>query len=75
MIKYNEKNKIFSIQTLNSSYFMGIDDDGVLRNIYYGEKINNADDTEYEIGGIADIAPPGKKFPIRQECITREKML
>lgn len=75
MIKYFEDSRKFSIQTENSSYFMGIDDDGVLRHIYYGEKIENVDDTEFEIGGIDGVAPMGKKFPIKQEYITREKML
>ena len=37
-ILFNEKDKTFSIQLANASYFLKIDKEGVLRNLYWGKK-------------------------------------
>ena len=40
-INFNENNKIFTIQTKNSTYQMKVDDFNFLSHIYYGSKIEN----------------------------------
>ena len=74
MIYFNKKNRTFSIQTTNSSYFMRVDSDGRLRHIYYGEKINNSEDVEFELATITSTFEVGVHFSIKQEYIVNEKM-
>ena len=75
MIKYFEDSRKFSIQTENSSYFMGIDEDGRLRNLYYGEKINNAQDVDFDMKLISGAFTQDTHFHPKQEYITREKLI
>ena len=75
MIKYFEDSRKFSIQTENSSYFMGIDEDGRLRNLYYGEKINNAQDVDFDMKLISGAFTQDTRFHPKQEYITREKLI
>ncbi|MGL5414791.1 MAG: alpha-galactosidase [Clostridium sp.] len=48
MININEKNKVFSLDTKNTSYVFGIDNNGLVRSIYWGSKIENISDFEME---------------------------
>ncbi len=43
MITYNEKTKVFKLDSMNSSYVMGISDDKYLGHIYYGRKLESLD--------------------------------
>lgn len=49
MIKFNEKQKTFAIQLPKASYFLQIDEDGVLRNLYWGAKISDVSGVELEM--------------------------
>ena len=40
-ILYDEKQKIFSIQLANASYFLKVDNEGILRILYWGKKQKN----------------------------------
>ena len=43
-----KKEKKFSIQLPNASYFLQIDSNGALRNLYWGKKITDPNDTYFE---------------------------
>ena len=43
-IKINENQNIFSIETKNTSYIFGVDNLGLIRHLYWGNKINNVND-------------------------------
>lgn len=42
----NKEENIFSLNTINTSYVFGIDDEGLIRSLYWGRKINHIDDFE-----------------------------
>ena len=42
-IFYEEKGRVFTLQTKNSTYQMKADEQGVLLHTYYGEKTDNTD--------------------------------
>ena len=42
-IKFNEKNKIFKLDTDNTTYMIGITPEGYVGHVYYGEKIESDD--------------------------------
>lgn len=42
-IKFNEKNKIFKLDTDNTTYMIGISPEGYVGHVYYGEKIESDD--------------------------------
>lgn len=70
-ITYYESEKIFSIQTPNASYFLKVDKEGGLRNLYWGGKIENPTDVEFELEGF----PYAYHFPhpYREEFLTRHR--
>ena len=43
-INLSKDNKIFKLDTNNTSYVFGVDDKGLLRHIYWGTKIENIED-------------------------------
>ena len=45
-IRYNRENKIFTLQTDESTYQMKVDDYGHLIHLYYGQRIRDAS-TDY----------------------------
>ena len=47
-ILYDEKSRKFVIQTKGASYIMQVDAEGALRNLYWGETIENCNDVETE---------------------------
>lgn len=50
MIKFNEKNKIFAIETKNCGYYIGIcDEENFLGHIHFGEKLSLEDDLKYKL--------------------------
>ena len=73
MIKYDDKLKIFKLDTINTSYIFGLDDEaGYLCHYYYGKKLESVDvrylsrlyDGKYLPGvnardknGFSDVAP------------------
>lgn len=42
-IKYNEQNRIFKLDTKNTTYLIGMTPEGYVGHIYYGERLNSAD--------------------------------
>ena len=68
-ILFNEENKSFEIQLPDASYFMKIDEDGVLRNLYWGRKIKNINDTALEMP-VSDTSY-SRTYPYREEYIAR----
>lgn len=73
MISFNKESKFFAIQTENTSYFMKIDDEKYLRNVYYGEKIQSAEDTETEACNITRFNELGFDKPLRGEYLAKER--
>lgn len=71
MIAYNEKTRRFTLETENTSYFMCIDSIGMLRNLYYGEKLISAEDVELE---QPQITFEDTVLPQRMEYITKERL-
>ena len=45
-IIYNEKNRIFKLDTKNTTYLIGLSPEGYVGHIYYGEKLKT-DDSYY----------------------------
>ena len=43
MIKHNEKNNIFILETKNTHYVFGVDEEGHNRHIHWGNKCNYGD--------------------------------
>lgn len=43
LIKYNEQNRVFTLQTAGSTYQMKVSEHGHLLHLYYGEKISDED--------------------------------
>ncbi len=68
MIVFNENKKSFVINTPNTSYSMRIDKLGILRNLYYGKRLNDASEVSMEIDGVLQPA----LLPARTEYITKE---
>ena len=48
-ILINKSENIFSIQSKNTSYVFGVDNEGLLRNLYWGSKIENVEDFDMPI--------------------------
>lgn len=70
-IIFDEKENKFSIQLLNASYFLQVDKDGALRNLYWGKKINDAKDVSLEMP-VSDTSY-SRTYPYREEYIARGK--
>ena len=71
MISYIENSKTFIIETPNTSYAMRVDKIGMLRNLYYGEKLANVAEVELERDGelLQEV------LPARVEYLTKEGQL
>ena len=48
-ILINKLKNIFSLQTKNTSYVFGIDNEGLVRNLYWGSKINDIEDYDMPV--------------------------
>ena len=68
MIFYNDTTKTFVIETPNTSYAMRSDKIGILRNLYYGEKLSNAEEIILEQDGSV----LQNTVPARVEYLTKE---
>ena len=75
MIKYNSKSRKFAIHTKSTSYFMQIDDEGVLRNLYFGKKINSEDCVDLMIPNSLYCKICSCTYPYRAEYIAKGKMI
>ena len=70
-IIFNKDDKKFSIQLPNSSYFLQIDEEGALRNLYWGKKIDRPTDTMVEVP--VSNSSFSRTYPYREEYIARGK--
>ena len=70
-IIYDKKEKKFNIQLPNASYFLQIDSNGALRNLYWGKKITDPNDTALEMP-VSDTSY-SRTYPYREEYIARGK--
>lgn len=63
----NIKNKIFALQTEHTSYILSISEDGILENLYWGKKIERAEDFQGETSNEKTINMQGPQL-FREEC-------
>lgn len=49
MISINESKKLFNLVTENTQYVFGVDNEGLIRHIYWGNEISNEDDFEMPV--------------------------
>lgn len=68
-IRFDEKNRVFEIQTKNTTYMMGLAYDGFLAHAYYGSKL---EDTEVSYLFRANYETEHEKFWYKREKV--EKM-
>lgn len=61
----NEERRIFLLQTLHNSYAFGVDDQGLLRHLYWGNKIDAIDDFEMPV--LAEVSTNDPVFEITRE--------
>lgn len=69
MISINEVRQLFNLKTKNTQYIFSIDNEGLLRHLYWGNKINNEEDFEIEVlnevstnDPVYEITP--EEFPV-----------
>ena len=43
MVIYDKSRRVFKLDTANTSYVMGVTEEGYLGNIYYGKKVDTTD--------------------------------
>ncbi len=80
MIYINEEKKQFALQTTHTSYVFCVDGEGLIRHLYWGKKIENIDELEYETlsevstnDPVNEITP--EEFPVyggllyKQHCL------
>ena len=75
MISFDKESKSFAIQTKNTSYLMGIDEVGYLRNLYYGDTIANSGEVDMLIPEIDYLRDFSTIFPYRGEYLAKENFI
>ena len=75
-IAMNQKKSIFLLNTRSSSYAFGIDNQGLVRHLYWGGKIESIEDFEMPV--LTEISTndpvsrlPEKSFRCMEACVTR----
>lgn len=63
----NIENRLFALQTKNTSYILSISKEGILENLYWGKKIESAEDFAGETGNEKTINMQGPQL-FREEC-------
>ncbi len=64
-IFFNSKKDIFLLQTKSNSYAFGIDDQGLVRHLYWGSKINSIDD--FEMPKLSEVSTNDPVYEITRE--------
>ncbi len=64
-ILINEKQNVFGIMTKNTSYVFGVDNNGLLRHLYWGKKINNVN--EFVMDELVEVSTNDPVFEITKE--------
>ena len=65
MILVNESKKIFVLQTNNTEYVFGIDPEGLIRHLYWGNKIGN--DADFEMPVLNEVSTNDPVYEITPE--------
>lgn len=61
----NKEENIFSLNTINTSYVFGIDDEGLIRSLYWGRKINHIYD--FELIKLEEVSTNDPVYEITHE--------
>ena len=76
MIKYNEKDKTFYLNTKNTTYIMQVNEHSHLEHIYYGSKLDdvvNIDDIklkyEFELGSSTSYSAESKGYQLNHKLL------
>jgi len=72
MILFNKDNNTFEINTVGTSLFLKIDNDGILRTLYYGKRLANSNGFENILPLIQKYFSSAEKRPLRAEFPTRD---
>lgn len=64
-ILINEKQNVFGIMTKKTSYIFGVDNNGLLRHLYWGKRINNIND--FVMDELVEISSNDPVFEITKE--------
>ncbi|HCW54085.1 MAG TPA: alpha-galactosidase [Clostridium sp.] len=64
-INLSKDNKIFKLDTNNTSYVFGVDDKGLLRHIYWGTKVENIEDFDMPV--LEEVSTNDPVFEITPE--------
>ena len=64
-IVVNQKENIFLLQTKSNSYAFGIDDQGLVRHLYWGSKIYTVDD--FEMPKLTEVSTNDPVYEITRE--------
>lgn len=61
----SERDKIFNLRTLNTSYVFAVDNEGLVRHLYWGNKIEDAN--EFDIVNLKEVSTNDPVFEITPE--------
>ncbi len=65
MIKINEEKKIFNLTTKNTQYLFCVDNEGLIRHLYWGKNVNNYE--EFDIDVLTEISTNDPVYEITKE--------
>lgn len=65
MISVNENKKIFSLKTKNTEYVFGVDNQGLIRHIYWGSKIGF--ESDFEMKEICEVSTNDPVYEVTPE--------
>ena len=61
----DKSEKIFNIQSKNTSYVFGVDNEGLLRHLYWGKKIENTE--EFDMPILIEVSTNDPVYEITKE--------
>lgn len=64
-IKINENKNIFNLQTKSNSYVLGIDNNGLVRHLYWGNKIEDVED--FDMPELVEVSTNDPVYEITKE--------
>lgn len=65
MININKENKIFNLTTENTQYLFCVDNEGLIRHLYWGKKVNNYE--EFDIDILTEVSTNDPIYEITKE--------
>lgn len=70
-IVINHSENIFLRQTRSNSYAFGIDDQGLVRHLYWGKRINEVED--FELSVLTEVSTNNPVYEITRRVRTRRR--